>query len=303
MTPVESSCRRSGCPSSRVLEVVPFKPAVLHGFAAVTALETVTANAFCMTRSADRQYHRQCRERHECQFFSSCCCLTFFPGCGMATASGRFTLQRSVTRCAGPSLSRPSPASRCASRALESENVRRIWDDQLTGDWTACASAANAWSRHAFWRREPEPRSLAPEGSPRTLPIVPPRFTLGSSLADRLTTDRVRQWSRAVESGRPWPGRRGHDAFHPELRRLWHLTFRTPAITRAPSYSCRMDAARRRCRLPPSQGSRSFLRAGTAFSITGAPVSANDRESSSVLQSRFRRQESPSVQRAVTYSA
>src|SRR6266850_5051710 len=79
-------------------EVVPVEAVLLHGSTAVTALETVTTNAFCMTGRADRQHHAQCGERHECD-----CCLhvaasLLFPLCGMATASGRFILQRSVTR-------------------------------------------------------------------------------------------------------------------------------------------------------------------------------------------------------------
>jgi len=61
------------------LEVVPFRAVVLHGPTAVTTLETVTANAFCMTRSTERQYDRQCRERHECDSFLQCCCLTSLP--------------------------------------------------------------------------------------------------------------------------------------------------------------------------------------------------------------------------------
>jgi len=80
------------------LEVVPFEAVVLPGLTAVTALETVTANAFCMTGRADRQYDRQCGERDEYDSFLHVAASLLFPVRGMATASGRFTLQRSVTR-------------------------------------------------------------------------------------------------------------------------------------------------------------------------------------------------------------
>jgi hypothetical protein len=79
-------------------EVVSLGATVLHGSSTVTALETMTAHAFCMTGRADRQRHRQCGERRECDSFLHVAASLLFPLCAMATASGGFTLQRSVAR-------------------------------------------------------------------------------------------------------------------------------------------------------------------------------------------------------------
>src|SRR6266478_2811867 len=85
-------------PEMTPVEVVSLEVTVLHRSTAVPTLETVTTNALCLAGRADRQHHRQYGERHKCDSFLHVAASLLFPLCGMATASGRFTLQQSVTR-------------------------------------------------------------------------------------------------------------------------------------------------------------------------------------------------------------